>query len=325
MVISDKIYGTFTITDPVVEELINAPSFQRLKGVWQNGLPPRYLGKKIREWTFTRYDHSLGVYLLLRRLGAGREEQIAGLLHDVSHMAFSHAYDWIMEDYEKSDKHVNSQDDRHEEYVKSTELYGILEKHEIAADKVVKHTKYELLDVDVPGLCADRIDYFLRELPTSDAKKFVASLTVYKNVIVIRDEALAKEFAESFLSRNRENWAGYESASRFHLLARTMRHAIEKGYVSPDDFKKTDDFVLEKIEARKDDEFIKRNLEFLSMDTLPPDGPFTKARTKFRYVDPMFWRNGRLLRVSENYPSFAKDVEDERLKFLSPILVYNGN
>jgi HD superfamily phosphohydrolase len=325
MVITDKIYGTYNIKDPCIEDLINAPSFQRLKGVWQNGLPPRYLGKKIREWTFTRYDHSIGVYLLLRRLGASREEQIAGLLHDVSHMAFSHAYDWIMEDYEKSDKHVNSQDDRHEEYVKSTELFGILEKHKIAADKVVKHTKYELLDVEVPGLCADRIDYFLREVPTDVAKKYLSSLTVHKNLIVIRDEAIAKEFAENFISRNRENWAGYESASRFHLLARTMRYAMEKGFVSPDDFRKTDDFVLEKIEARKDNEFIKRNLEILSMDSLPPEGPFTKARTKFRFVDPMFWRKGRLLRLSENYPSFAKEIEIEKVKYLAPIPVYNGN
>lgn len=324
MIITDKIYGTYNIKDPCIEELINAPSFQRLKGVWQNGLPPRYLGEKIRNWTSTRYEHSIGVFLLLRKLGASYEEQVAGLLHDVSHMAFSHAYDWIMEDYEHSDAHVHSQDDRHESYVKSTELYEILKKHKLDAEKIIHHTKYPLLDIDVPGLCADRVDYFLRETSVNKAKKFVSSLNVYKNQIVMRDGGLALEFAEKFIARNRDNWAGYESASRFHILARTMRYAMEKGYVFPDDFKKTDDFVLGKIENIKNDEYIKKNLDILSLAVLPPDGPFATARTKFRYVDPLFWRDGKLVKLSEDNGEFAKHVENERKIFTSPINIYNG-
>ncbi len=54
--------------------------------------------------TVTRYEHSLGVYLLLRRLGAGPREQVAGLLHDVSHTAFSHAVDFVFSS-EEQDHH----------------------------------------------------------------------------------------------------------------------------------------------------------------------------------------------------------------------------
>ena len=52
----------------------------------------------------TRLEHSLGVYLLLTRLGAGRRERVAGLLHDVSHTAFSHAVDFLFAS-EEQDHH----------------------------------------------------------------------------------------------------------------------------------------------------------------------------------------------------------------------------
>jgi len=50
----------------------------------------------------TRFDHSVGVMLLIRKLGAGSspasallKEQVAALLHDVSHTAFSHVIDYV--------------------------------------------------------------------------------------------------------------------------------------------------------------------------------------------------------------------------------------
>jgi hypothetical protein len=325
MILTDKIYGTFSITDPAVVELVESPTFVRLKGIWQNGLPPRYLGKKIRSWTCTRYEHSVGVYLLLRKLGAGREEQIAGLLHDISHMAFSHAYDWIMEDYQKSDTHVQSQDKRHESYIKSTEIYGVLLKHKLDADKVIGHTKFPLLDRDLPELCADRIDYCLRELDADISKEIAGSLTVYKgDTIVFRNESLALKFARIFLDRNRNNWASYESASRFHILARTMRYAMGKGYISPSDFTGTDEEALRKIEPHKDDKYIMRNLEILLLPELPLDAKQTTAVIRFRYIDPLFWQNGKMMRVSEKYSEFAAEIENERKIFTAPISIFDG-
>ena len=109
-----------------------------------------------------------------------------------------------------------------------------------------------------------------------------------------------------------------------HILARTMRHALKNGYVLPDDFRKTDDYVLEKIESRKDDVFINRNLQILSMEILPPDGPFANARTKFRYVDPLFWSSGRLVRVSERHPDFVAEVSSEGKRYKCAISIYDG-
>ena len=46
----------------------------------------------------TRYEHSVGVMLLARRVGGGLREQVAALLHDVSHTAFSHVIDHVFHD-----------------------------------------------------------------------------------------------------------------------------------------------------------------------------------------------------------------------------------
>ena len=324
MILTDKIYGTFAISDACVEEILAAPSFQRLKGVWQNGLPPRYIGAHMRSWTFTRYEHSIGVFLLLRKLGASREEQIAGLLHDASHMAFSHAHDWIFEDYTKSVEHETSQDARHESYIRNTEFCGILERYGLSVDGMVHHEAHVLLERDIPDLCVDRIDYFLRELPIEEAKQYISNLTVYKSKIVFRDGAVTLRFATEFLKHNRESWASYDSASRYHILAKVMRYALTKGYVHEPDFKTTDDAVLARIESVTDDEIIKKYLNLLLLDTMPPDGPHILVHHKHRYVDPLFWRNGVVVRLSEDNAEFARLIESERKIFEAPIPVFDG-
>ncbi|MCQ6294657.1 hypothetical protein NPL96_27125, partial [Bacillus cereus] len=75
----DVLYGEFE-EDQVVEELISSKSMKRLKGIHQNGA--RYLVNE--KWNVTRFDHSLGVMILVKKLGGSVEDQISRLLHDVS-------------------------------------------------------------------------------------------------------------------------------------------------------------------------------------------------------------------------------------------------
>lgn len=90
LIISDKIYGEFEL-EKVLEDLIVSKPVQRLKGIHQGGAS--YLVNE--KWNETRFDHSVGVMLLIKKLGGSIEEQIAGLLHDVSHTAFSHVVDFV--------------------------------------------------------------------------------------------------------------------------------------------------------------------------------------------------------------------------------------
>ena len=103
MEIKDDIYISHRIEDKSLVSLINSSSVQRLKDISQLGIPDEYSHRK----GFSRYEHSLGVLILLKNLGASLEEQVAGLLHDVSHTPFSHVMDWVIGDPSKEDYQDN--------------------------------------------------------------------------------------------------------------------------------------------------------------------------------------------------------------------------
>src|ERR1043166_8264449 len=105
LVIRDPLHTTGG-RDPLAPELIETPSFQRLRYVRQLGLAFLvYPGA-----THSRFEHALGTYHLARRSLALLDESdglagihddecaivtAAALLHDVGHYPFSHALEEI--------------------------------------------------------------------------------------------------------------------------------------------------------------------------------------------------------------------------------------
>jgi HD superfamily phosphohydrolase len=98
------------------------------------------------------------VFLLCRKFGATLQEQVAALLHDVSHTAFSHTGD-IVFDHEGEDAY---QDAIHEWYIKQTDLYPVLQQYGME-DVITDESKdqFTILEQDLPDLCADRLEYNL--------------------------------------------------------------------------------------------------------------------------------------------------------------------
>src|SRR5262249_6310211 len=66
----DRVYGSVSIEDGAILDLVNCATFQRLRGIRQSG--PSALTFPFKD--VTRFEHSLGVFLLLRKLGAPRRE-----------------------------------------------------------------------------------------------------------------------------------------------------------------------------------------------------------------------------------------------------------
>ena len=150
----DRVYGDVAIEDPAILDLVGCETFQRLRGIHQAG--PSALPFPFKD--VTRFEHSLGVFVLLRKLGAPLREQVAGLLHDVSHTAFSHAVDFV----------VTSHEQDHHERLKPLmlgrdDLAGALGRLGFAPGDFYDDSIYPLLEQPLPWLCADRLDYFLRD------------------------------------------------------------------------------------------------------------------------------------------------------------------
>jgi hypothetical protein len=305
MIVSDKIYGKVTITSPVLIELIRSRLMQRLKKIAQHGLPNEYYHFK----GGNRFEHCIGVMLLLKQLKATEEEQVAGLLHDVSHTAFSHVIDWVV----GTGKTEDYQDEHHSEIINSPEISQILKKYKINVKRIANYHKYfPLLEKDIPDLCADRIDYSLREFSIPIAKKCLKDLTVYNNQIVFKNQKSALVFSQNYLKRQMAHWGGYEAVVRYAILAKILKKALRNKIITMEDFLRDDAFIIGKLKKSKDKEILE-TLTILRNKSL---GNLEKskiiAHKKFRHVNPLFLKNRVLFRLSEVDKKFKKELEAAR-------------
>ena len=304
MVISDRIYGRVIITSDVIVELLHSAPMQRLKGICQYGVPDAYYHHK----GYSRYEHSVGVMLLLKRLGATEEEQIAGLLHDVSHTAFSHVVDWVIGEGGAE----GYQDEQHEQYARASEIPRILKRHGYSIDRVIDYHHFGLLERDAPDLCADRVDYSLREFPASVVKTCLATLAAVNGRIVFTDKAAAALFAKHFLIQQMEFWGGFESIARYRIFADVLRTSLAEGAITMDDFWQDDDFVMRKIMASASPE-VQHTLHVLESDSLANlDKSDVVVHKKFRHVDPHFVSDGEVVRLKDINQGFARELEVAR-------------
>ncbi len=323
MIIKDRVYGEEIIDEDVLIDLINSKPIQRLKKISQWGMPEEYYHKN----SFSRYDHSIGVLVLLRRLNAGLDEQIAGLLHDVSHTAFSHVVDWVMGDPLKEDY----QDKIHLKIIENSEIPFILERHGFDYRKISEVERFSLLEKPSPGLCADRIDYALRELETEKEHCFVKSifldLTVRNNQIVFKSKEIAELFGKEYARLNNEHWAGKEARARYYILANILKKAIERKIISKKHLNLTDYEVIEMLYEKGDDEIL-NGLELLKkgFKIHESDSEGILLKKKFRYIDPeILFEEGVacLSEISEDY-KFMLDEEKKNSGFDKYFLILDN-
>lgn len=305
MQIEDRIYGTVDITDSVLLEIINTRPVRRLRGINQAGASQYVIAGK----TVTRFEHSLGVMILLRKLGASIEEQIAGVLHDVPHTAFSHVIDFVF----TSDNH-EYHEQFHSEIILNSEIPEILKKYGYDVGRILDHRNFPLLERQLPDLCADRIDYAMRDMTASNGysssiQTYIDNFIVHDNEIIFKTPGTARKFAEDFLYMDRTRWSHPLEIALFQILAEAIKRAFETGDLSHDDLFQDDNHVLGRLQSSKD-RIIQSKLKMLNPSLTIIDEPndfhfFT--RNKVRYVDPKFiGPGGEDGRVSQTYPDFNR-------------------
>jgi HD superfamily phosphohydrolases len=99
--VKDPIHGYIDIPSEELS-IINTPEFQRLRRIKQLGLSDTVYPSA----THTRFSHSLGVMYLAGELAKSvdvseytiRANKVAGLLHDIGHLPFSHTIEHLLEE-----------------------------------------------------------------------------------------------------------------------------------------------------------------------------------------------------------------------------------
>ncbi len=310
MKVIDAVYGDTKIKEQVLIDLINCPSMQRLKKISQFGMPDEYYHIK----GFSRYEHCVGVMVLLRRLEASLKEQIAGLLHDVSHTAFSHVIDWVVGDPNKEDHQDNSLLD----FVEKSEIPGILEKYNFDYKEICEHENFSLLENNAPDICADRVDYSLREIISFETSEninlILNSLINPKGKIIFNNKNAAEIFAKSYVKCQKEHWAGTQAKARYHILSSILKKALDEKIIFLQDLWKTDQEVIDILKESKINDILDNlNLLKKGFDVVESQNKNSFIlKKKFRWVDPQVLFEERLARVSDFSEEYKSILENEK-------------
>ena len=298
MYLKDYLYGEY-IVEPVIEELINIKEVQRLKNIHQGGAS--YLVNP--NWNVSRYEHSIGVMLLIRLLGGRIEEQIAGLLHDVSHTAFSHVVDYVLD---------KNNEDYHEEIfeiiIENSDIPKILNRYGYSYEDIVyNESKYTILEKTAPNLCADRIDYTLRDMfrygfiTKEDVCNFISSLVLVDNEIMVNSLEAAKFFVDTYYKEVIDFFMDPLSIYANDILSKAIKIALSENVIVLDDLLKDDNGVLELLE-NSDNKQIKLLISSLNYNVRVEEDSKNydiHQKNKLRLIDPSIYIENKIYKSSE--------------------------
>jgi HD superfamily phosphohydrolase len=242
--VNDILYGNVELPD-IFKDLLETKALKRLAGIHQSGA----IFLVNPDLSHSRLEHAIGVTLLIRLLGGNELEQIAGLLHDLSHTAFSHVGDYVFE---------NTAENYHEQIfadvLTNSEIPAILATYGYHSNQIIDG-EFPILEQPLPNLCADRLDYTLRDavharlISRQTAKSFLQYLSLNDGHMVVTDEAQSLWINDVFKQLNTEvfNLPLYVYANQ--QMAILIRSFLKTGFLKKEDLFKDDTFLLNKIRS----------------------------------------------------------------------------
>lgn len=234
-VFKDPVHRYVRVIDQVIWDLIATPEFQRLRRIKQLGTT--YLTFHGAE--HSRFNHSLGVYEIVRRIihkiekrpAWNKEERLvtlcAALLHDIGHGPFSHSFEKVFGlDHEDFTKRIILED---------TEVNRVLRR--VSRDfpervaKVIDKTYDDKLVISIISsqIDADRMDYLLRDAYYTgvsygqfDMERILRVMRPTKDQIVIKSTGM-HAVEDYIMSRYQMYWQVY-----FHPVTRSAEVILTK-------------------------------------------------------------------------------------------------
>lgn len=240
--LNDFLYGKMEFPT-LFADLLNTDALKRLGGIHQSGA----IFLVNPDICHSRLEHAIGVTMLIKKMGGSELEQIAGLLHDVSHTAFSHVGDYVFD---------HAEEDYHEkvfaEIICQSEIPDVLLKYGYDVNQIL-YGKFDILEQPLPSLCADRLDYTLRDavyggiISRQQARAFLASVVLSEGKIAVNDDDQANWINDVYEKLNRDVFKLPLHLYANGKMAELIKSFLNKGLLNESDMFKTDTLLLNKI------------------------------------------------------------------------------
>lgn len=296
ILIRDEIYGEELIHEPVLVELLQSSEVQRLHGICQHGVTG-FLGLTPR---VTRLEHSVGAFIIVRRVGGVIEEQVAALLHDISHTTLSHVIDHALSKLGEESYHEVHKT----RYLETTRLPEILARHGIN-QKVFEEEMFPLVEMPSPQLCADRLDYALRDavsfgkLAMEDARRVVGSLkafpsaTAARRLLVLDDLHVALILSRAYITTDKDVWSSPAHIDMYQRTGQVIGEMVEVGSMDDKILWQVSDAEFWTLLRQAANPEQLRAIERLEEEGIPEDNGLRLPKcAKIRTLDPDVWQGG---------------------------------
>lgn len=281
---------------------------------------------------YSRFDHSVGVALIIWHFTHNKAQTIAGLLHDVSTPVFSH-----VSDFRKGDALTQTATEAPNERLIRTDsaLASLLAAAGLSADQVCDYHLYPIADNEIPCLSADRLEYMYPSGMALDGSWTYEEIArSYNDITILQNEegqpelgfntlVTAEEYTEHFclighiLQLNEDKLC-------LHLLGQIMNLAVEEGILREEDFMQLSEAQI--IKRLEDDMTGSQQLKslyrtFRSMTAIVHSqtqlaGHFCmNLKVKMRYINP-------LVRLPTGKTCRIREVSDRAAKIISDFLAW---
>lgn len=273
---------------------------------------------------YSRFDHSMGVALIVWNFTKDAAQAMSGLLHDIATPVFAHVIDFLHNDHmlQESTEKATA-----EFIVQSDALNTVLRKYGIPADAVVDYHRYPIADNDSPKLSADRLEYTLgnavnyKIISKEQAARFYRDLAVGTNEfgeteLVFRHREIALDFADSALKCSKI-YVSDPDRCAMQSLADLLKEALKRGILTEKDFNLTEIIVIGKLmHSELSAQWIQfRNYQKIIRQEAPDaTGCWRRIYAKKRYIDPFVADTGRISSLFAEHrkelDAFLKSTQD---------------
>ena len=304
-----------------LQELADAPAMQRLEDIGMNcgceytGFPIyRHLGPH------SRYDHSVGVGLIVWHFTHDRTQAAAGLFHDIATPVFAHVVDFLRGDYLSQE---STEDGTLSVIMNSPELMATLKRYQIVPEDTGDYHRYPIADNDAPRLAADRLEYTLSNMVNfgyasrSETAAFYRDLCIAENEdglpeLAFQTGETALDFSMRALCLSRL-YESKEDRYAMEMLSELLREALSLGVLKRSELYTSETAVIQKLRSDTRTAWAWNHYRMLSSvrsaEQPLDNGPWRQIQVKRRYMDPLIAGEGR---VSHCNPLYRSALDEYR-------------